>query len=449
MRSLAMLLASPLTAWAMNDQHDNGWQPPAVEFPSIDSDLVPSVNIPNPITWVDTSRSQYDRIVMKIGDEPFFYQGAQLRVDKLEDFYGRTDEQNKEMVQLAADYGFTVLNIQHRWMDSQPDKFFNASETTHIQGGSGAESNFGDSANHTIGYSTEDDTQTSLMYLKFDFSSYQRDNMSAAKVRVYVNEDAVSNKTFSATLYGIRNNDWSASSITWNAGAPNHDGRVISGENNTDYFVASSSPSWDRIRQANFYDFDASDFLVNHTEGTQASFILAAAPDVNSTNVGASISGLSGSNPPVLVLSDETSHDWTYIDKLMDWCLTAGIKLEPMWFGSDSTSASADIRVPYFAMRNEKVEGEEDDGSHAPIMVKGVPTTSNVGVYNYLLDKNDFRTRRLEYAAVKALFDHIGEWDEAHGGGRTVIGAGISNELGVLRVHGYGVARPWKNPATW
>lgn len=124
-------------------------------------------------------------------------------------------------------------------------------------------------------------TAQSLTYLKFDFSDYSIDQIDAAKVRFYVNANATGNAPFTANLYGIRNKTWTADTLTWND-APNHDGVDISGVNGSIYWHASSSPSWDPILQASYYDLDASDYIINHCSDKIASFILQA--QVNETS---------------------------------------------------------------------------------------------------------------------------------------------------------------------
>jgi hypothetical protein len=356
------------------------------------------------------------------------------------------DSQIKELFQTAKDDGFTIVNAQIRWSDIQPDIRFPATASTYIQGGSAQDTNFADAKSHKIGYQQGVEENQALTYLKFDFSGYSRSEIDAAKVRMYVNANAVGNNAFTGKLYGITDNDWDAATMTWNNGAPNHDGHDVTGTLGKDYFVASSSPSWDPIRQKAYYDFDVSDFVDNHAPDKVASFILQATASSAGGQVGATIDGAKGAIPPQLVLSDKNSFDWTYLDKVIGWAEDAGIKFEPVWFGADTVSVTMDNRVPYYVMLNTKVEKLNADGSHSPAFSKNADPA--YGVYWYLLDKNDLTTRAQEKAALKAMMNHIAAYDKKTGNKHTVVGVDTSNEPGVRLFHGAAI-KVWHNPKTW
>lgn len=420
----------------------------ATTFPSIDPELRPSVPSTTPVSSVDTSLTTYDRIVLKVGDEPFFYNGVQIRVDKLQDIWNRTDSDNQQLFVDAANFGFTVINTQVRWMDIQPDASYNATESTYVQGGASANVNFSKNSTLRIAHASSAGDQA-VSFIKFDFTPYDRANISGAKVRVYVDRWSDNNATFPATLVGLTDNSWDASSATWNNGAPNWNSGNFAGSNGSDWFALASSPSWDLIHSPAYYDFDVSDFIANHCPDKVATFAVLAQPNATVSAVGASIDGASGSVPPSLTLSDETHFQWDYVDKLMSWSQQAGIKFEPIWFGSDTTSETIDNRVPYFLLRNIKNEQVTSDGSHRPVLIKNDPFKSRgLGVYQFLMDKNDPKTRRQEYTAINAMMEHISEWDKANGNQKTVIGVDVANEPAVSLLHG-GQFTPWQNPVTW
>ncbi|KRE69735.1 hypothetical protein ASL11_15330 [Paenibacillus sp. Soil750] len=78
----------------------------------------------------------YDRKqVLEISGEPFFFNGIQIRIDKIKDIYKYTDDEIKHLFQVAKQDGFTVVNAQIRWMDVQPDQSYMATETTYIADG--------------------------------------------------------------------------------------------------------------------------------------------------------------------------------------------------------------------------------------------------------------------------------------------------------------------------
>ncbi|KAH9205231.1 hypothetical protein DL95DRAFT_492238 [Leptodontidium sp. 2 PMI_412] len=290
-------------------------------------------------------------------------------------------------------------------------------------------------------------TAQSLTYLKFDFSDYSIDQIDAAKVRFYVNANATGNAPFTANLYGIRNKTWTADTLTWND-APNHDGVDISGVNGSSYWHASSSPSWDPILQASYYDLDASDYIINHCSDKIASFILQAQVNETSFVNGATIQGASGAKPPTLWLSSTQSWDYTYLEKLIGWTEDAALKLELIWFGSDSSGATIDRRVPYFVYKHILVEKMQADGTVVPLMVKNAGAA--YGVYWYLADKNDFSLRALEKTAVKNMMNHVAAYNTANGDKKTVIGVDVNNEGHVTAIQkGTSGGTVYQNPATW
>lgn len=420
-----------------------------VNAQAIDPDLKPSEPSRTPISSVDTSQDKYDRLVLTVEGEPFFYNGVQIRVDKTEDVWGLTDEDNRRLFQKAAEAGFTVVNSQVRWIDIQPDKAFNASEGTYIQGGSEQDSNFASEDSLKFGYKEGSDKDKQLTYLKFDYSEYPFDAVHAAKIRVHVNSDPINGETFSANLYGITNNSWEASEITWNSGAPNHSGDEVTGKNDQDYFLVAQSPSWDIISKQGYYDFDVSDFIIDHASDKTASFILQASSDgAGEKAIGASINGTDTAFPPQLVLSNEDEYDWTYLDKMLEWSEEFGLKFEIVWFGSDSTGVTMDNRVPHYILQHTKLEEIPEDGSEDHIVKFKKQDDPAYGIYWFLMDKNDLDTRKKEKKAIKSMLNHVAARDEKNENRRTLIGVDVANEPGVFQLHG-NAFEPWHNPDTW
>ncbi|CAK7236260.1 hypothetical protein SBRCBS47491_009578 [Sporothrix bragantina] len=417
----------------------------ATSYPVIDSNLAISIATNPNISYVDISLSHYNKPVLYVGGSPFFYNGIQIRSDNLRQVWDMTPEEIGQTYQVAADAGFTVANTQLYWLDVQPDSAYAASESTYIQGGSSASANFAQSVNDEISYQSDNITAQSLTYLKFDFNNYTLDQIDAAKVRIYVPAVANNNQPFTANLYGISNNTWSAGTLTWN-NAPNHNGINVTGSG--DYWLASSSPSWDPILSVSYYDFDASDFIINHCPDKIASFILQ--PQVNLTSLvnGASVAGALSAKPPSLVLSSTASWDYSYVDTMLGWAEGADIKLELLWFGSDSSGTTMDTRVPYFVYRHILVEKVQTDGTVVPMMVKNHGAA--YGVYWYLSDKNDLSLRALEKTALKNVMNHIAEYNHANGNKKTIVGIDVSNEGLVDEIQaGTGGGTIYENPVTW
>ncbi|KAJ4207142.1 hypothetical protein NW767_002393 [Fusarium falciforme] len=419
---------------------------PLVTSQAIDKGLKPSKPTKDPISSVDISLNEFDRLTLKVGDQPFFFNGLQLRADKVRDVWGLSQSEIKSLYDITAGDGFTVVNTQLLWSEIQPDKRFNASESTYIQGGSSSNKNFASSSSSKFGYKTGSEGDKQLTYVKFDFSAY-KSKVDSAKVRFYVDSEALGSKAFTANLFGITKNDWKASSITWASGAPNHNGVDVVGKKDEDYFLASSSPSWDTVLKTGYYDFDVSDFVKNHSPSQVASFILQASTDVKDAAIGASVHGAKGQRPPQLILSTKEAYDWTYLDTMIGWAESAGLKLELVWFGSDSTGVTMDSRVPYYVMQQfTKIEKLQPDGSHTPVFKKN--TDPAYGVYWHYMDKNDLDLRKQEKAVIRAMMNHIAEYNRGHGSKSTVIGVVVANEPAIHKFHG-SAFEPWRNPKTW
>lgn len=417
----------------------------ATIYPVIDANLTVSIPTQPNISYVDISLSTYEKPVLYVDGSPFFYNGIQLRADNLRLAWDMSPEEIGSTYQVAADAGFTVANTQLYWMDVQPDSSFTANESTYVQGGSSASANFAKITNGQIGYNSGNTTAQSLTYLKFDFTGYSLEQIDAAKIRIYVPTAANNNTAFFANLYGISNNSWSGDTLTWD-NAPNHDGIEVTGDG--DFWLASSSPVWDPILAVSYYDFDASDFIINNCSNKIASFILQ--PQVNETSLsnGAYIAGALSAEAPTLWLSSTTSWDYSYVDTMLGWTEDADIKLEFLWFGSDSSGATMDNRVPYFVYKHILVEKVQTDGTVIPFMVKnhGNP----YGVYWYLCDKNDFSLRALEKTALKNVMNHVAEYNTANGNKNILVGVDISNEGLVDTIQaGTGGGTIYENPATW
>ena len=46
-----------------------------------------------PVSWVDNSRDTYERQTLMVDGKPFFFNGVQIRIDKVKDFYHYSDEE--------------------------------------------------------------------------------------------------------------------------------------------------------------------------------------------------------------------------------------------------------------------------------------------------------------------------------------------------------------------
>lgn len=406
-------------------------------FPSKASGQAPDTPISN------VAYSGYDRDqILEVGGEPFFFNGVQIRVDKLKDGWNYSDEQIKDMFRLAKDDGFTVANAQIRWTDIQPDVGFKAEETAYIAGGENADKNFSAGSIQTA-YDKHNPSNQSLSYMKFDLSAMPEGDIDGAKIRIYVSgtgrtDNDTQEMYYSHTLkvYGLEDDSWSAAKLTWN-NAPGHEGYEVKGEG---VHEAAISPSYDLVKKLFYYDFDVTEFVKNYCGADKkASFIFqSATPEDKGPEVPVVMDGKADLHAPELLISSKDRYDWSYLDKIISYAEEAGIKLEVLWFGTETCSLSIDMRVPFYVFHNYQKSMVNDT---KPFLEKA-STPSTTGVYRYLMCKNDFELREKEHEVVKAMFDHIAQYNEKTGGQKTVIGCEVANEPAVGMVHGNAI---WEN----
>ncbi|MEU2537894.1 DUF4978 domain-containing protein [Streptomyces iakyrus] len=74
------------------------------------------------VSYVDTSRSTYDKIVLMVDGKPFFHSGVQFRYEKHKYTFGWTDAQLKPVLGMIRDDGFNVVNIPIWWSKVETSK---------------------------------------------------------------------------------------------------------------------------------------------------------------------------------------------------------------------------------------------------------------------------------------------------------------------------------------
>ncbi|WP_079129266.1 DUF4978 domain-containing protein [Streptomyces qaidamensis] len=74
------------------------------------------------VSYVDTSRSTYDKITLMVDDKPFYHSGVQFRYEKHKYTFGWTDAQLKPVLGMIRDDGFTVVNIPIWWSQVETSK---------------------------------------------------------------------------------------------------------------------------------------------------------------------------------------------------------------------------------------------------------------------------------------------------------------------------------------
>jgi len=92
---------------------------------------------------------------------------------------------------------------------------------------------------------------------------------------------------------------------------------------------------------------------------------------------------------------------WTDIDLCIDWCAKYGLRLEILWFGSDSdgTSVGQGARLPSYVANGSYQWVVYQNGSK--------PMSGNLA----LLDKTDPRLLARETYVLGQLMSHIAAYD--------------------------------------
>lgn len=381
-------------------------------------------NPPNPqvTSEVDLSYTEYDRQVLKVDGEPFFYNGIQIRIDKLKDVYKFTDDQIKNLFQVAKDDGFTVVNAQIRWSDIQPDQSVKATESTYISGAD-ATANFAAEDHLKIEYDAEG-INHSLGYIKFDIAELkkQQAKWDGAKIRFYGGGTGQK-----LNVYGLEDDSWDAETLNWD-NAPGHSGYTVEGSG---VHVLSVSPEYDKVNDVNYYDFDVTDFVNAYGDDGTVSLVLQAAEDVSGTIQ-------FDKTWTELVVSQKDVYDWSYLDKVIGWAEDAGIKLEILWFATDTCSVTIDSRVPLYVFNNYQKSLTDEE---LPFFKKqsGDPGVRITGTYWYLMCKNDMDLRAKEKQVIKDMFDHVARYNASASIKNTIIGCQVANEPQIGKLHGSSV----------
>jgi hypothetical protein len=131
-------------------------------------------------------------------------------------------------------------------------------------------------------------------------------------------------------------------------------------------------------------------------------------------------------NIPIWWSMVEPSKDvftWTDIDLCIDWCAKYGLRLEVLWFGSDSdgTSVGQGARLPSYVANGSYQWVVYQDGSRA--------TAGG----SELLDKTDPRLLARETYVLGQLMSHLAGYDTTN----RLVGVQVLNEPNVSHVHNY------------
>lgn len=83
---------------------------------------LPQAHAADVVSYVDTSKSTYDKLVLMVDGKPFYHSGVQFRYEKHKYTFGWTDAQLKPVLQMIRDDGFNVVNIPIWWSKVETSK---------------------------------------------------------------------------------------------------------------------------------------------------------------------------------------------------------------------------------------------------------------------------------------------------------------------------------------
>lgn len=212
---------------------------------------------PKTTSYVDIDNDAYSRdTVLTVDGKPFWYNGIQIRIDKLKDDskYACTDAELENLFNIVAEDGYTVVNSQIRWTDIQPNHIAYATDSATVYGGDNADKVYGNNGGVQVQRSS-DASKQALTYLKFTLTDKTADEIDGAKIRIY-NKNGLGN-SHPLEIYALEDDNWKQDTLTWN-NAPGHNGYEI--DSNKAELVATSN-SWDLLKDSNYYDFKISDFI--------------------------------------------------------------------------------------------------------------------------------------------------------------------------------------------
>lgn len=366
--------------------------------------------------------SGYERDqALEVNGEPFFYNGVQIRIDKVVDLYDYNDDQVKNLFKVAKDDGFTVANVQMRWTDIQPDTEILPKEVATV---SEKAPNAVQNENLKVGGNSEDDEN--LTYLKYDMSELP-DTVEAAKLRVYL-PDAPNNLTQEHVMSAYDVTDEckknSFSEMTWN-NAPAADRQGL---------TSAKTATWDAVKKSNYYDIDVTELINDQpTNGKEITFMVDASAKKDGKTTETIVIDRNEHKPELIVSENKDQYDWSYLDKIIGYAEEYDLKLELLWFGTDTCSISADNRVPFYVYHNYQPSMADKD---TPFLSKQTGGMAKAyGVYWYLMCKNDKKLQEQEGSAINAMFDHVAVYNAVNQK-NTVIGCQVANEPNVSKLHG-------------
>ena len=380
---------------------------------------------------------QYNRgEVLEVDGKPFWYNGIQIRIDKLRDdpAYGASDEALQSLFNTAAQDGFTVANSQIRWLDIQPNHESAAAKTAVIANGDNADKAIGQGATMTVNRKNAQGGQ-SLGLVQINTDGMTAEEIDGAALRLYNTSKQSKGRTIK--VYGLANNDWNAETVTWNNAPVTVDdgGNVVESDTVRLASQTINATSDDSVKAVHYYDFYLGAWIKEQAKKNpgQTTFSFAI-QDSSEGGDDIAFGGAGNDNAaykPTLVYGDDTEFNYDVLDGAIDMAANAGLKFEMLWFGLDTCSTSMDQRVPVWALDETLHERTVTQDGKQLMWKQGAPG-GVYGVYSYLMDKNDTELVSKEATAIKTALNHVATIKNAG----TMVGVQLSNEPRIGAIHG-------------
>lgn len=137
---------------------------------------------------------------------------------------------------------------------------------------------------------------------------------------------------------------------------------------------------------------------------------------------------------------EKDKFDWSILDEYLGYMNKYGIKMEMLWFGTNSgghtqwlsrsKTEPVHLRIPDYVLYAPEYGAPSWDSREEAGFIQ---TTSEFNIRrdmsNYTLDLGDPRLRDRETYVLGKVMEHIGAWDKANGSQHPVIGVQIGNEV--------------------
>ena len=428
--------------------------------------------------------SGYDKDqVLTVDGHPYWYNGLQLRADKLLTQIGYrpevpieehdpSDPSKRSLEQVfkqVAEDGYNTVNVQILWSDLQKDKVTSAAQTQSATLSPDGET--ADVSSFQTRWVAGDEAAQDLGYLRFDIPD-DVENVDGSKVRLYVNSFDDRQTEFGSTkgmyyshylkLYGVPS-DQPVEELTWDTaglGVVSYDGTDLKRADGSVVTPTSVLPNWDPVKRTYFYDVDVTDFVADaKADGEDSvSFLVASSTPADRSDKAAVAAETVSFEPAQSTLDDSSTNnnwlkqplrprlffsdasmesiDWGYYDTLVRYAEKYGLKFEVIWFGSDSTGLASDFRVPFYVFHNYQMTTVDRDPKNVlyngsigtPLFQKKVGDPNQM--YVFLGDRGDPALMQKEGDMLQAIADHTATLTNAAGENisSTLIGVQTQNE---------------------